>query len=88
LVEADGNFDATARGHRLLGLRTDGAADKGTADGASGVRGAAATDVAAEDATCDRTCECTALAAAFDFTGPDRGYATGLDSMGAASFTA
>ena len=88
LVEADGNFDASARGHRLLSLRTDGAADKGTADGASGVRGAAAADVAAEEAAGNGTGEGAALAAAFNFDRADRGDATGLDRLGTTGFAA
>jgi hypothetical protein len=45
-----------------------------------------AADVAAEDAAGNRTCEGTALAAAFDFNRADRGDASGLDRLGAAGF--
>ena len=71
MVKADGDFDAIAGAHRLLGVGANGSTHQGAANGACRVGGSAIADIAAEKTTGQAANKRAGLIAAFDFNRTD-----------------
>jgi len=86
LIQSNGDFDSVTGIQCLLGAGTHGTAEKCTADGPGGIRGAALADIAAQQTTCEAAYQRAPGIATLDLDRADGSDSAGLHILCLARF--